>query len=156
MDFARRAARNEELIREVNEQIEEGAKLHEVSSSMPLHCECAEAMCLEKIEVAPQTYEPILQERYRFIVIPAHVQPEIERWSRSTRASLLSRRPARRANRSTPITRNSATAANPETHAHRSAFEARRARTQAPLPLRREGADQVRARRAPLAWPIRD
>ncbi len=79
MDFARRAARNEELIREVNEQIEEGAKLHEVSSSMPLHCECAEAMCLEKIEVAPQTYEPILQERYRFIVIPAHVQPEIER-----------------------------------------------------------------------------
>jgi hypothetical protein len=79
MDFARRAARNEELVRDVNRQIEEGASLHEVNSSMPLHCECAQPGCIEKIDLEPQTYEPILAERYRFIVVPAHVQPEIER-----------------------------------------------------------------------------
>jgi len=79
MDFARRAARNEELIREVNRQIEEGAKLHEVTSAMPLHCECAQEMCLEKIELDTRTYEPILEERYRFIVVPAHVEPAGER-----------------------------------------------------------------------------
>lgn len=78
MDFARRAARNEELVRDVNRQIEEGASLHEVTSSMPLHCECAQPGCLEKIDVDPRTYEPILDERYRFIVVPGHVLPEIE------------------------------------------------------------------------------
>jgi hypothetical protein len=79
MDFARRAARNEELIREVNRQIDEGAKLHEVTSPMPVHCECAQTMCLEKIDVDPRSYEPILHERYRFIVVPAHVEPRVER-----------------------------------------------------------------------------
>src|SRR4029079_16713034 len=73
MDFARRAARNEELVRDVNRQIEEGASLHEVTSSMPLHCECAELGCLEKIDVDPRTYKPILDQRYRFIVVPGHV-----------------------------------------------------------------------------------
>jgi hypothetical protein len=79
MDFARRAARNEELIREVNRQIEEGAKLHEIGSPMPLHCECAQEMCLEKIDLDARTYEPILNDRYRFIVVPGHAEPAIER-----------------------------------------------------------------------------
>jgi hypothetical protein len=79
MNFDQRAARNEELVRDVNRQIEEGARLHDVTSSMPLHCECAQPGCLEKIEVDPKTYEPILDERYRFIVVAAHVQPEVEK-----------------------------------------------------------------------------
>jgi hypothetical protein len=79
LDFARRAARNEELVREVNRQIEEGTSLHEVTSSMPLHCECARPGCVEKIDVEPRTYQPILDQRYRFIVAHGHVQPEIER-----------------------------------------------------------------------------
>jgi len=78
MDFARRAARNEELVREVNRQIDEGAKLHEVMSTMPLHCECGQRHCLEKIELESRLYEPILDMRYRFIVVPGHVQPIIE------------------------------------------------------------------------------
>ncbi len=79
MDFARRAARNEELVRDVNRQIEEGANLHDIVSSMPLHCECAQPGCTEKIDLDPQTYGPILDERYLFIVVPGHVQPLIER-----------------------------------------------------------------------------
>ena len=60
MDFASRAARNEEFVRDVNRRIEQGAKLHGVGSAMPFHCECAQDVCLEKIELDAQTYEPIL------------------------------------------------------------------------------------------------
>jgi hypothetical protein len=79
MDFARRAARNEEAVREVNRQIEEGAKLHEVTSTMPIHCECARRLCLEKLELDAATYEGILGERYRFVVAPGHEEPSLER-----------------------------------------------------------------------------
>ena len=79
MDFAKRAARNEEIVRDVNRQIEEGAHLHEVAAEMPFHCECGQASCLEKIELRAQIYEPILAERYRFAVVPEHVRSEVER-----------------------------------------------------------------------------
>ena len=78
MDFPRRAARNEEIVRDVNRQIEEGAHLHEVGSEMPFHCECGQALCLEKIELRARIYEPILAERYRFVVVPEHVRSELE------------------------------------------------------------------------------
>src|SRR5581483_8987503 len=79
MDFAKRAARNEEAVREVNRQIEEGARLHEVTSPMPIHCECARQACFEKLELDAATYERTLAERYRFVVAPSHVAPAIER-----------------------------------------------------------------------------
>jgi hypothetical protein len=79
MDFARRAARNEEIVRDVNRRIEEGAELHGVTAPMPFHCECAQTLCLEKIELPPRIYEQILSGRYRFLIVPAHVQSEVER-----------------------------------------------------------------------------
>jgi hypothetical protein len=79
MDFAERAARNEEIVRDVNRQIEEAAELHGVGDPMPFHCECAQMPCLEKVELLPRVYEKILSERYRFVLVPAHVQPEVER-----------------------------------------------------------------------------
>jgi hypothetical protein len=79
VDFAERAARNEEVVRGVNRQIEEGAELHGVSDAMPFHCECAQSPCLEKIDLPSAIYEEILSERYRFVVVPDHVQPAIER-----------------------------------------------------------------------------
>jgi hypothetical protein len=79
MDFAERAARNEEVVREVNERIEKGAELHGVDSAMPFHCECGQAPCLEKVDLAPARYARILADRYRFIVVPGHEQPSVER-----------------------------------------------------------------------------
>ena len=79
MNFAERAARNEEVVRDVNQQIEEGAKRHGVDSAMPLHCECGQATCFEKVELSPSRYEQILANRYRFIVAPGHEQAEVER-----------------------------------------------------------------------------
>lgn len=57
MDFAERAARNEELVHDVNEQIEEAAKLHGTDSAMPLHCECGKATCREQVDLRPSHYE---------------------------------------------------------------------------------------------------
>ena len=79
MDFAERAARNEEVVREVNTQIEQGAELHGVESPMPFHCECGQTTCLEKVALRPLLYERILANRYRFVVVPGHAQPEVER-----------------------------------------------------------------------------
>jgi hypothetical protein len=79
MDFAERAARNEEVVRDVNTQIEQGAELHGVASPMPFHCECGQTPCLEKVELPPLLYERILANRYRFVVVPGHEQPGVER-----------------------------------------------------------------------------
>ena len=79
MDFAERAARNEEVFRDVNERIEEGAEQHDVSGPLPFHCECTRASCLETIEISPDRYAAIVRERYHFLVIPGHEEPTIER-----------------------------------------------------------------------------
>jgi hypothetical protein len=79
MDFAERAARNEEVFRGVNERIEEGAEQHNVSGSLPFHCECGANACFETIEIPPARYAAIVQERYHFVVVPGHEEPRIER-----------------------------------------------------------------------------
>ena len=79
MDFARRAARNEEMVREVNRGIEERAERDGNPSVISFNCECAQTLCLETIELEPQMYETILSARYRFVVVPEHVQAEVER-----------------------------------------------------------------------------
>jgi hypothetical protein len=79
MDFAERAARNEEVFRSVNERIEEGAEQHAVSGALPFHCEWGRSSCVETIEIPPDRYSAIVRERYHFVVIPGHEQAQIER-----------------------------------------------------------------------------
>jgi hypothetical protein len=79
MNFADRAARNEEIFRGVNERIDAGAELHDVHAPMPFHCECGQSGCVETIEIAPPDYKRVVQERFRFVVLPGHENPAIER-----------------------------------------------------------------------------
>lgn len=46
MDFAERAARNEEISRAVNARIEEGVERHHVPGQVPYHCECGPRLML--------------------------------------------------------------------------------------------------------------
>lgn len=78
MDFAQRAAHNEEVFRTINERIAEGAKKHGVEQLMPFHCECASESCVERIELAPADYDRIASHVARFAVIPGHEKPDIE------------------------------------------------------------------------------
>jgi hypothetical protein len=79
MDFAERAARNEEVFREINERIEEGAEQHQVASTLPFHCECGQLTCTETIELDPSIYDKIAEHPFQFIVRPEHRIDEIER-----------------------------------------------------------------------------
>jgi hypothetical protein len=78
VNFAERAAHNEEVFRNINERIDEGAKQHDVERSLPFHCECCEETCVEKIELAPGEYDRIAAKIDCFVVIPGHQQGEVE------------------------------------------------------------------------------
>ena len=79
MDFAERAARNEEVFRHVNEGIAEGAERHAVSGTTPFLCECGRVSCFETIEIAASRYEKVVRNRYCFVLVPGHEEPRIER-----------------------------------------------------------------------------
>ena len=78
MNFAERAARNEEIFRSINERIEAGAELHRISSPEKYHCECDRTDCFEFVEVRPSEYRQILEHRYRFVTSPGHLDPRVE------------------------------------------------------------------------------
>ncbi len=79
MDLSNRAARNEEIFRNVNQRIEAGAERHQVRSELPFHCECGSGSCVGKLALSPGDYERVARERYRFLLIRGHENPEIER-----------------------------------------------------------------------------
>jgi len=79
MEFADRAARNEEVFRSVNDRIEQGAEQHAVEAPLPFHCECGRASCLARIEIPPRVYALIVRHRYRFMVVAGHEDAAIER-----------------------------------------------------------------------------
>jgi hypothetical protein len=79
VDFAERAARNEEIFRGINARIEEGVARHGVATAVPYHCECGDGSCFETVALMPSEYEQVLRERYRFMIVPGHENPAIER-----------------------------------------------------------------------------
>ena len=89
MDFADRAAHNEELFRTINERIEEGAKQHGVEQPLPFHCECVDETCVETIELAPSDYDRIAGHIARFVVIPGHETSPVESVVERHRAYLV-------------------------------------------------------------------
>jgi len=78
VDLPERAARNEEVFRDVNRLIEQGAEQYRVERRMPFHCECGNATCVATIELTPQEYEAVAAHRFRFVIQPGHELPEIE------------------------------------------------------------------------------
>lgn len=87
---AARGARNQSLLREVNERIAElnmrfspgdpnAGPMVEVTQEWI--CECANESCLEQVQLPTDEYERVRTDGTRFIVAPAeqHVWPDIER-----------------------------------------------------------------------------
>jgi hypothetical protein len=79
VNFAERAARNEEIFRGVNARIEQGVEMHHVPGRATYHCECGDAGCFETISLDPPDYERIVAARYHFVVVPGHEDAAIER-----------------------------------------------------------------------------
>jgi hypothetical protein len=100
-----RTARNEALIREVNERIEKVDKAAEEASLAPEEayfeflCECGGdgdgAPCEEHVEMTIDEYEEVRAQDDRFAVYPGHEQAALETVIRRTeRFFIVDKRPA--------------------------------------------------------------
>jgi hypothetical protein len=75
-----RAARNEALLREVNERMEELATtFQETAGTTVFACECADLSCVDPIHVTLDEYEAIRSDSNQFLVVPRHVIPDVEK-----------------------------------------------------------------------------
>jgi len=75
-------ARNEGLLRTVNQQIERlSTDLDDRSwttdGRIEFHCECGNG-CDARLRLSPEEYDRVHQERDRFVVAHGHESPEIE------------------------------------------------------------------------------
>ena len=78
--WEQRAARNEALFREVNENIARLEERHGTTATEPVYvCECADAGCAEQIAIAPETYRRVREDPRLFFVRPGHEDPQLER-----------------------------------------------------------------------------
>jgi hypothetical protein len=78
-------AKNEELFRNVNEQIEENSfGVPRDEPLMEFLCECDRSGCEEKFQAARAEYERVRAEPTQFIVLPGHEDPRVERIISST------------------------------------------------------------------------
>ena len=76
---ADRAARNEALFRRVNERLEEVNEAFEpITDHSEFVCECADAGCVERIQLTLTAYEAVRSVPTRFVVKPQHVLPDEE------------------------------------------------------------------------------
>ena len=77
--FEQRAARNESLFREVNENIAELEASFGATSEPVYMCECANTGCAEQLSIHPKTYARVRSDGRLFFVLPGHQDPRIER-----------------------------------------------------------------------------
>lgn len=71
-------ARNQVLIREVNERIEQLAMGSDVGGHESYICECGNPQCTEPIELTRAEYEAVRKHANRFAVLPDHENPATE------------------------------------------------------------------------------
>ena len=78
--WEQRAARNESLFREVNQNIDQLQEQHGDTTTEPVFvCECANEDCTERLNVDQETYRRVRLEPRRFLVLPGHQDPQLER-----------------------------------------------------------------------------
>ena len=78
-DREERIGRNEILLREVNERIEELGERATTVHLFGFVCECGEARCVEHVELELQEYEAVRANAQHFLTLPGHETPAIER-----------------------------------------------------------------------------
>ena len=92
-----RMAKNEALLREVNERIHEvGERLQVLPDDglLEFRCECGRSACEELISLTAREYEKVRSEDDRFALVPGHQDAEIEEVvERTERYVLVDKRP---------------------------------------------------------------
>jgi hypothetical protein len=76
----RRAGLNEAMFREVNERIEDlNRAFGELTERMNVVCECGMSTCTDRILVPIPEYERVRANPKRFMLVPGHEDPTVER-----------------------------------------------------------------------------
>jgi hypothetical protein len=78
----KRTARNEALLREVNERIEDvGRRLQVLPDDHTLDflCECGSSDCDDTVSMTVGDYEHVRADNDRFVLVPGHEDEDIER-----------------------------------------------------------------------------
>jgi hypothetical protein len=92
-----RSAKNEALLREVNERIEEiGERLQVLPEDevLDFRCECGRAECESSVSMTGAAYKRMRSDNDRFVLVPGHEDPEIERVvERADRYVVVDKRP---------------------------------------------------------------
>jgi hypothetical protein len=88
--WEQRAARNEALFREVNENIARLEERHGATAVEPVFlCECANADCTDHVSVESEVYSRVREQPRLFIVLPGHEDRQLERVVETHRAYLI-------------------------------------------------------------------
>lgn len=76
----RRLAENEVLFREKNKAVQDFMLSHDDDNHGVLHfyCECSMTSCVERIELSPEEYSSLHNDKRRFIAAAGHENLEIE------------------------------------------------------------------------------
>jgi hypothetical protein len=74
-----RAARNESLFRGLNETLERVHAGDPGDDTAEYFCECAQRGCASLVPLSREEYEHVRAGSDRFLVIPGHIEPAIER-----------------------------------------------------------------------------
>jgi Icc-related predicted phosphoesterase len=92
-----RSAKNEALLREVNERIHEvGERLQVLPDDdmLDFRCECGSPACENYVSMTASKYEDVRSDNDRFVLVPGHEDPEIERvMERTERYVVVDKRP---------------------------------------------------------------
>lgn len=84
-----RAAKNENLFREVNERIQD---LATSASYMQFICECFDDTCDERVSMTVQEYEHVRADGNRFFVLPGHSAEDVDEIVEATEQYLIVRK----------------------------------------------------------------
>jgi hypothetical protein len=78
--WEQRAARNEALFREVNENIHQLEQRYGEARDLPQFvCECANGDCVERLRIPAGSYRAVREHPRRFVLVPGHERPDLER-----------------------------------------------------------------------------
>jgi hypothetical protein len=92
-----RIAKNEALLREVNEKIHDvGERLQVLPEDefLDFRCECGRPECNDSVSMTTAEYERVRSDNDRFAVLPGHEKDEIERVvDRTDRYLVVDKRP---------------------------------------------------------------
>ena len=78
-DREARIAKNEAIVREINEGISESKASRTPEGDAPVMCECGNLDCELLIAITVAEYEDVRQNGRRFVVAKDHVIPDVER-----------------------------------------------------------------------------